>query len=381
MQRVTSSTPGSAVGSRRRPRALLAWLLVISIAGCRPVMPAPAPTPAAAGEPAAPRASAGRRVAPAPTPTPEAFGFSAVASGLVNPRGMTFGPDGTLYVAEAGNGGAREVELGRKRPHLVGRTGRVSSIAPGGTPTPLIQELPSIVTAAHEEVGPTGLAFVDGALYLLTASGGWDVGDPSFDSGVLRLDPAGRSEPARIFDLTVFNLGEPAPARRQDERADVPAGMPFGLTALGGVLYATDGNHEVVLRLTTDGKPRRILEYPASDRALTGITAGPDGALYVAEYVPGKVTRLATTGERADAATGFALPIGVAFDGGGRLCVLEYVGRVFCLGADGRRELVAAGLTRPTAMVAGPDDALYVANVGHFGPNGEGEVVRVGLGR
>ncbi|MBK9233068.1 MAG: hypothetical protein IPO15_20065 [Anaerolineae bacterium] len=32
--------------------------------------------------------------------------FQVVAEGLNNPRGMTFGPDGGLYIAEAGVGGS-----------------------------------------------------------------------------------------------------------------------------------------------------------------------------------------------------------------------------------------------------------------------------------
>src|ERR1044072_1597878 len=33
-------------------------------------------------------------------------GMTTVAVGLDNPRGLTFGPDGSLFVAEAGRGGA-----------------------------------------------------------------------------------------------------------------------------------------------------------------------------------------------------------------------------------------------------------------------------------
>ena len=40
-----------------------------------------------------------------PSASPSAGAPPVVASGLTNPRGFTWAPDGTLYVALAGNGG------------------------------------------------------------------------------------------------------------------------------------------------------------------------------------------------------------------------------------------------------------------------------------
>jgi hypothetical protein len=40
-----------------------------------------------------------------PSAWAQSSGFTVVASGLDGPRGLKFGPDGALYVAEAGRGG------------------------------------------------------------------------------------------------------------------------------------------------------------------------------------------------------------------------------------------------------------------------------------
>jgi hypothetical protein len=83
-----------------------------------------------------------------------------IAGGLDNPRGLVFGPEGALYVAEAGRGGTTPtgiVLLGAE--YFVGRTGAVTRIWNGRRE----RIVTGLSSAAHRAggfaQGPHGIAF------------------------------------------------------------------------------------------------------------------------------------------------------------------------------------------------------------------------------
>ena len=85
-------------------------------------------------------------LAQAPAPTVFATGFN-------NPRGLKFGPDGYLYVAEGGAGGSSSTQgicpqvptpVG---PYTGGYTARISKVAPDGTVSTVVDNLPSNQTS------------------------------------------------------------------------------------------------------------------------------------------------------------------------------------------------------------------------------------------
>jgi sugar lactone lactonase YvrE len=302
------------------------------------------------------------------------------AASLVNPRGLAFRQDGSLFVALAGNGGPNQVDVGREKPHRYGKTGQLLRITPAGDKFLMARDLPSIVTAVNEECGPSAVAFVDDRAYLLLASGGWEIGDPAFHSGVYELQSGGGLK--LVWDMTAHVLENPAKARREDPRADVPGGMAYGMTALDGKLYVTDANQEQVFEVDpASGSARQVVEYPRSNRALTGVTAGPDGALYVAEWASNKVTRITLDGKVGDAATKLRTPIGVTFGPDGAMYVVEFTGRVLRAAPVGeeQRDILADGLRAPTAIAFGPDGNLYVSVHGQSAGQGEGQIVRLRL--
>ena len=328
---------------------------------------------------------------------------SIFATGLDSPRGLAFGPDGCLYVAEGGRGGMATTVGDCPQipppvgPNTGGMTARISKIGSNGVRTTIADGLPS-----SQSTEPSGglvsavadVAFVGGTLYALVSGAGCSHGLAGTANGIYRIRVDG---PAQLLaDLGAYRatttVANPDPS---DDEYD---GTWYSMVEVDGELYTVEPNHGDLIRVTLDGRVSRIVDISASQGHIvpTAIAYRSDvDAFFVGNLgrlpaAPGsaKVLRIGRDGSVAEWATGMMTIMGLAFDPLGALYVLENTvcdepcrprpdaGRIVRLRDGGSIETVASGLMLPTGITIGLDGALYVSTFG-FGPAGAGTILRL----
>lgn len=326
----------------------------------------------------------------------QGYRSSVVASGLDNPRGLAFGPDGGLYIAEAGlNAGSGPSTLVRGVASTYTETGALTRVL-GGVQSRVLTGLPSIW--GSDVSGPNGVAFgADGTRYLAIGAGI----DPTVRATDLapngvrlgRLEASGPS--ALSVDVSAF------------EATRNPAGgpldsNPWRVAPVAGGVLVTDAGANALLKvdagtgavsLVTTFPPLSVGGPGPTDPVPTGLAVGPDGAYYVGlltgfPFAPGaaQVLRVTPDGASTPYAVDFTNITDIAFGADGSLYVLEYdhngilvpgeTGALIRVGTDGSRTTVFSdGLVAPTGLAIGADGAFYVSN--HGNAAGLGEVLRI----
>ena len=357
-----------------------------------------------------------RAAAAGPLPESASATVSVFATGLNNPRGLKFGPDGNLYVAEGGAGGLESTAglceqvvppVGPYTGSPIG--GRISKIDSNGVRTTIVDDLPSSQTSPSQGSlvsGVADVAFIDHKLYAILAGAGCSHGVASLPNGVIRVNSNGTF--ALIANLSAFQAANPVANPEPDDFE--PDGTWYSMVAVEDDLYAVEPNHGELVRITINGKIKRIADISATQGHIVPTALAYDGEdFYVGNLntfpiVEGssKILRINKKGHIKVVAEGLTTVLGLAFDHHHRLYVLENTtGNAFPTPMTGRvlrfadfddddhdrkhsrpPEIIASGLFLPTAMTFGPDGALYVSNVG-FGPPpvGLGQIVRIEVPR
>lgn len=321
-----------------------------------------------------------------------------VAQGLDNPRGMAIGPNGHLYVAEAGRGGDLVCIAGPEGESCGGLTGAISEVTRSGQRR-VVTGLPSF--AAPDGSGATGPSDVSfqgqGKAWIPIDLGN----DPAVRDGYpAALQKTGWLARANVKTGAVrFETDLAAYEAANDPDADGPDSNPYSLVAGPSKVVVADAGANALVEVAANGRVKVLAVFPEQlvlappflgledgamipvDAVPNSVVKGPDGAWYVGQltgfpFVEGaaKVYRVPAKGGAPQVvAEGFTNIIDIAFDRDGHLLVLELSKTGLLTGVDGRLSRVVDGvrttiledgLVAPAGLLVGPDGDIFVSNFG-----------------
>lgn len=326
-----------------------------------------------------------------------------VASGLWNPRGINFAPNGDLYVAEAGKGGTGPCvpsPVFPFPPRCYGETGAVTLIlpneaAPAGSFRRVVTGLPSLVLPnGTVEGGPSDVAFLGTAPYVTLGLGGNPSVRQQLGGKAGLLGTLLHATPSGQYKVVSDIAGTEAAANPDGAAAD---SNPYSVLVQPGRRIVADAGanalFEALANSDTSVFMKQLLGPNVTQTVPTSVVEGPDGAVYVGlltgfPFVQGAapVLRVASDGSSITTyAAGFTAIIDIAFDAGGALYVLEVIagngppsppGRLVRQCPGGARSVLLSGLIFPGGIAIGPDGAAYITN---RATSSNGEVLRLPL--
>jgi hypothetical protein len=275
--------------------------------------------------------------------------WDVVASGLDNPRHLTFSATGDLYVAESGQGGsvscAVHPDLGE---FCLGFTGAVTQVHDVGPDDRVLTDLPSIINDEGEVLGPSDIAFTGSQKFVLSIGLGGsdefraDFGPDGAQLGTLVSGKLKHGGYSLFADVLAYE------AAANPDGTDIDSN-PVGLVRQGEGYLIADAGGNAIVRASHKGSFTTIAVLPPgsalappflglppgtqipTDAVPTSVVQGPDGAYYISQL------------------TGFPFEKGDA-----------NIWRV----VPGQAPTVyASGLTNLTDLAFAPDGSLYTVEI------------------
>jgi hypothetical protein len=324
-----------------------------------------------------------------------------IASGLTNPRGFIWGPDGTLYVALAGSGGSAPATEQAPTSAIIGPftgglTGALAKID-SGCPVAVATGLASTLDGMGEVLGAEDVAMLGGELYVSVDGGGPVHGNADHPSGIYKVAADGST--TIVADLSAYLRANPVKTAPGDYDPDAD-GYRMAADETAGALWVLEPNSQGVLSVKPDGTITRVADLSDTHPVPASIALVPGGgAVYVGMLtgVPfadgsAKVIKVMADGTVSDVWTNLTTVTGLAVGPDGTLYAAEMstgnlAGPPFLVPGSGKvvkqtgmntSEDVATGLMLPVSLGFGPDGGLY-ASMPAIGANGgEGMIAWVG---
>jgi hypothetical protein len=323
---------------------------------------------------------------------------TSVATGLTNPRGFTWGDDGTLYLALAGTGGDTPATIDGAEIGVYGGPSASVVTIENGCAVPLVEGIPSgdwrdagWIWGAHD------VAFLDGELYILSAGGGIDFGNPDQPTGVLRLEADGTT--TLVADISTWSQDNLPAFVPPDYN---PSGSLYDMEVGTDRLWVSEAVGGRIITVTPDGTVTLVADISEGHPVPTGMAIAPDGGVYVGfltaiPYPDGgsKVVHISPDGTVTDHWTGLTAITDIAIGPDGALYAAEMAtgnleeppfiqpgtGRVVRMTGPDSFEPVVTELDFPAFLDFGSDGSLYITTPS-FGPDqgvSQGMLLRIEL--
>ena len=337
------------------------------------------------------------------------YKVKTLVTGLASPRGVAIAPNGQLVLSEAGRGGSGTcITSGTGSQVCYGDTGALGLFDfSTNAYSRALTNLPSLAQQSAplypEATGLNKLTFdASGQLYGVFGFDGTADPNPLPSPG---KEWFGRTVAINLVTKVLTPLADIAAFEdTQNPDGKAKASNPWDLVVSGGETFVTDAGGNTLLKV--DGANQVSLVHLFPDKLVTppsnipigglppqfpaqavptGLTIGPDGALYIAQlsgfpFAPGSadVFRYDSVNGVTTFASGFSNLVDIATGPDHSLYLLQYSndfwaapsGRVLRLGLDGSVETLFSDLANPTALAVAPDGKIYVANNAD-GVNGE----------
>lgn len=337
---------------------------------------------------------AGAVAAQEPATTPEAGATApgeVMVEGLNNPRHLTLGADGTLYVAEAGSGGT-ETGQGPFGEIVYGTTAQITAIA-NGEKSAVIPGLVSMDAGFGQIEGAMTVTVTDTDYWVVLGMGPQDPPEGTFVESVVQISRDSMAA-GTVIDLRAFE------AENNPDGAEEVVSNPSDMAvAADGSLIIVDASGNSVIRWTPDGGLTLFASWPGADGEAqavpTSVAIGADGDVYIGflggfpfEAQTTRIERYSADGELKEAYTGLTLVTDIAISADGTLYAVEMAsgfgdtgfnpnsGRIVMVSADGVTP-VAEGLNIPYGMVIDGEGNFWVTVNSAFAGPDSGQIVRI----